>query len=183
MLRPTCWKCRAERGGVVIPPQPPCDGCGAEIPMSMTSGRRRRWCAACDPYKPRTPTGEPRTCPRCLAGFVVGSDQGAARRKFCSDACRKADKRDRRDKRKRDVFVDSVDVGVLGDRDSWKCHLCGRRVERAKRYPDPLSPSVDHLVPLAEGGAHSYANTALAHLTCNVRKGTKATGEQLRLVG
>lgn len=104
-------------------------------------------------------------------------------RKFCSRACCKADKRDRRDPRKRGVFVESVDVRVLAERDRRICHLCGRKVSMRLAYPDPMSPSIDHIVPLVEGGEHSYANTALAHISCNWSKGTRAVGEQLRLLG
>jgi 5-methylcytosine-specific restriction endonuclease McrA len=32
---------------------------------------------------------------------------------------------------------------------------------------------LDHIVPLARGGEHSYANTQPAHPTCNRRKGAK----------
>lgn len=71
----------------------------------------------------------------------------------------------------------------IAERDGWVCHLCGKKVNPAKKHPHNASPAIDHLVPLALGGHHTRANVALAHLLCNSRKGVRAAGEQLRLVG
>lgn len=90
---------------------------------------------------------------------------------------------DRHSKRLREVFVEHVSVLDLAERDGWRCHLCRRNVSNRWRYPDKRSPSIDHLVPVSQGGEHSYRNTALAHLGCNMRKAARAMGEQLRLVG
>lgn len=57
------------------------------------------------------------------------------------------------------------------ERDGWVCGLCSEPVDRGVSYPDPLSASLDHVVPLSRGGAHSFENVQLAHLVCNVRKG------------
>lgn len=59
------------------------------------------------------------------------------------------------------------------ERDGWLCGICSGAVDPERAYPDPLSPSLDHIVPLSMGGAHSLANTQLAHLGCNVRKGAR----------
>lgn len=80
------------------------------------------------------------------------------------------------------TFVEDVALAALFDRDRGRCGVCGEEVERALKHPDPKSASVDHVVPLSKGGEHSYANTQLAHLDCNRRKGTKVMGE-LRLAG
>jgi 5-methylcytosine-specific restriction endonuclease McrA len=55
-------------------------------------------------------------------------------------------------------------------------------VDKALTYPDLMSQSLDHVVPLAEGGLHTYANTRIAHLTCNITRGRHGGGEQLALV-
>lgn len=59
------------------------------------------------------------------------------------------------------------------ERDGWVCGLCDEPVPRDAVYPDPLSASLDHVVPLSLGGAHSLENVQLAHLSCNVRKGAR----------
>lgn len=79
-------------------------------------------------------------------------------------------------RRARLLGADSEDVErlVVFERDGWVCQLCGDPIDKTLRHPDPLSPSLDHRVPLVKGGAHSYANTQAAHLTCNLRKGARA---------
>lgn len=64
-------------------------------------------------------------------------------------------------------------------RDGWICQLCLLPIDPEAAWPDPMSASVDHIVPLALGGAHSMANVQSAHLGCNSRKGDRqAPGEQ-----
>lgn len=58
----------------------------------------------------------------------------------------------------------------LGDRDQWRCGICMHRVDRMIKYPDPTSPSIDHVIGLAVGGQHVWENVQLAHLDCNRRK-------------
>jgi 5-methylcytosine-specific restriction endonuclease McrA len=69
------------------------------------------------------------------------------------------------------------------ERDRWRCGICGGKVSPARAWPDPLSASLDHVVPLSQGGAHTKANVRLAHLRCNISRGTRGGGEQLLLVG
>lgn len=59
----------------------------------------------------------------------------------------------------------------IAERDGHICQLCDEPVEMGLAYPDPLSPSLDHVVPLSKGGAHDPDNVQLAHLRCNVAKG------------
>jgi len=46
-----------------------------------------------------------------------------------------------------------------------------RPVDAELRFPDPLSASLDHVLPLARGGRHTRENVRLTHLRCNVRRG------------
>jgi 5-methylcytosine-specific restriction endonuclease McrA len=57
------------------------------------------------------------------------------------------------------------------ERDGWICMLCGRQVDKHLRWPDEMSASLDHNIPLVAGGLHTRANCQLAHLICNIRKG------------
>lgn len=63
------------------------------------------------------------------------------------------------------------------ERDGWICGLCTEPVDRELRYPDPMSPSLDHVVPLARGGHHVLENVQLAHLICNVKKQARVAEE------
>lgn len=60
------------------------------------------------------------------------------------------------------------------ERDGWICQLCGDPIDREAEWPDPYSPSLDHVVPLARGGAHTYDNVQCTHLRCNLSKGDRA---------
>lgn len=61
------------------------------------------------------------------------------------------------------------------------CAICGRPVDFDKRFPDPWSPTVDHIIPVAKGGAPaSLENLQLAHFQCNRIKGTKLVEPQLK---
>lgn len=70
----------------------------------------------------------------------------------------------RRRARQAGAFVEEVVRLVLLERDDGTCGICGGDV-------DPLDFHLDHIIPLAAGGEHSYANTQVAHPSCNVRKG------------
>lgn len=66
------------------------------------------------------------------------------------------------------------------------CGICGKPVDFTQRYPHPLSPCIDHIIPVAKGGHPSdIDNLQLAHWTCNRQKSdkllrphSKAEGEQ-----
>lgn len=54
------------------------------------------------------------------------------------------------------------------------CGICGQPVDFNVRYPHPLSPCIDHIIPIAKGGHPSdIENLQLAHWTCNRQKSDK----------
>lgn len=66
----------------------------------------------------------------------------------------------------------------IAERDNYRCGLCGDLVDMTLPYPDPLSPSLDHIRPLqpadgGEPGAHDPDNVQLAHLSCNIIKNNR----------
>ena len=67
--------------------------------------------------------------------------------------------------------VEPVVLEEIFDRDGWVCQICHVTVDRGLSYPNPMSKSLDHVVPLSKGGDHSPGNVQLAHLVCNLRKG------------
>jgi 5-methylcytosine-specific restriction endonuclease McrA len=88
----------------------------------------------------------------------------------------------RRRARKKDAYVAPVDRKAIYARDSYTCQLCGKKVDMKKKGPDPMSPSIDHILPLSKGGTHEPRNVQLAHLRCNERKYNCGV-DQLRLFG
>lgn len=161
----------------------PCKKCGQPVGLD---GKARK-CAACFALRYTQ-----RQCAQCgqafetrnrtdrrVARYCSPTCVGEAMRKPYSNARKMAEKR----ARKRAAFVESVDPLRVFERDKWRCHLCGKKVDKRLSGRDRMGPQLDHVVPLALGGEHSYANTALAHATCNAAKGVRPMGEQLALVG
>ncbi len=59
------------------------------------------------------------------------------------------------------------------------CGICGRPVDFSIKYPDPLSPCIDHIIPVNKGGHPSdIDNLQLAHFTCNRQKSDKLFATQ-----
>lgn len=70
-------------------------------------------------------------------------------------------------KRKRAIagaYVEPVNRERIAMRDGWRCAICFGRVTR-KTW------SLDHVVPVSDGGEHSYRNVVLTHLLCNISRG------------
>ena len=54
------------------------------------------------------------------------------------------------------------------------CGICGRPVDKSLKYPDPMSPTVDHIIPVSKhGDPISLDNLQLAHRYCNRMKSDK----------
>lgn len=59
------------------------------------------------------------------------------------------------------------------------CGICGTPVDFKLRYPHPLSPCIDHIIPVDKGGHPSdIDNLQLAHLTCNRQKSNKLVAQK-----
>lgn len=166
-----------------------CQYCG-----SPSSGRK--YCnAGC---RARAVRGNPlvKQCVVCAQGFDPRSEHGPDSI-VCSDRCRSehdrriakahyqkscatpegADRYRRnaqsRRARVRRAFVEPVSWLEVMKSGAWMCHLCGEPIPRQESWPSPMFGTIDHVVPLALGGKHEYANCKPAHLTCNTRKGAR----------
>lgn len=50
------------------------------------------------------------------------------------------------------------------------CHICHEPIDYTLPYLDPGEFVVDHITPVAKGGADTIANKAAAHRSCNRAK-------------
>ncbi len=75
-------------------------------------------------------------------------------------------------RRKKYALGDDIDAMTLFELFGWTCFLCKESIDRRKRCPDYQAATVEHIVPLAHGGTHTWDNVAPAHYLCNQKKGT-----------
>lgn len=141
----------------------------------------------------------PRTCADC--GTTIGRGvhrceecKGARAKEVRSRARKKTRAKDRLSGRKaalrkarklrlRGVKVEKVNPLEVLNRDGWRCQLCGVKTPKKLRGSyDDRAPEVDHILPIAQGGEHSYRNTQCACRKCNITKAGEFMG-QMRLVG
>lgn len=138
-------------------------------------------------YKARVAAGEPlrqveqtKTCQECGESFTAKKSNA----RWCSPQCRRRFTAREESRRRGPIRPDSVPYTdrEIFERDGWRCHLCGKKVDKTVSRRKPDGASIDHLLPLALGGADTPANVATAHNRCNREKGVKARDEQLRLI-
>lgn len=128
----------------------------------------------------------PRPCGYCKRVFQPAYGDG--RSVYCSTRCcekrmhqKKSGSTHRRRARKFGCEYEPVDRLVVFRRDGWRCQICGVKTPESKmgrRVDD--APELGHVISLADGGPHSYANTQCECHRCNRAKGARSFG-QLRL--
>jgi hypothetical protein len=130
-----------------------------------------------------------KVCECTVCGSLFEPEYGTKKRSFCSDTCdalgaraHKGNSRRSSRARRYGVLTEPVRREEVYARDAWTCGLCGTPIDPALAWPHPKSATMDHVVPLSRGGAHTYLNVQAAHLMCNSAKGSALPGE-LRLAG
>lgn len=129
-----------------------------------------------------------RICEQCGRKFWPRSPQKPrpeAPQRFCSLICVAEYRRIHEDprtqriannRRRRAIHAatwDQVPDQQIYQRDSWICQICETPIQPDLRYPEPLSPSIDHITPLSLGGADNAPNKRATHLICNIRRGNR----------
>lgn len=113
-----------------------------------------------------------RVCIGCATEFTTGRSQQT----YCSADCREwmtqqmKRERDREyaNKRKQPAFKRR-----LYWRDNGICQICMTPIDTELKYPDPMSFSIDHIIPRSVKPDHSFDNLRIAHLDCNSKRGDK----------
>lgn len=122
-------------------------------------------------------------CAEC--GEIFKSNRKTA--KYCSEKCQKR-KRNRVGKLRRRKKLKSngeiqedITIEKLIKRDNNICYLCGEKCDSNDYKINTEGyfivghkyPSVEHVIPVANGGTHTWDNVKLSHHQCNSIKGTK----------
>jgi len=81
--------------------------------------------------------------------------------------------------KRRSVYArgDSIDALTLFALFGWHCFLCREPIDPRRRCPDWRAATIEHIVPLAKGGTHTWDNVAPAHYKCNMAKGELSLGD------
>ena len=130
-------------------------------------------------------------CVVCSAPFRARSKQA----KYCTPYCRFATRdgriprrvptveerryyeRNRKSTTDRGLGTDWMKIRDLVIDEESNCGFCGDPVDKALKWPDPLSASVDHIVRRRDGGTNARDNLRLAHVRCNAADGGRAHGQ------
>lgn len=188
----------------------PCSRCGK--PVGNRPRRPQVTCQDCRrvervPYGPRPgrvpkPALDPRVCELCEETYVPKwKPRPGSQQRWCSKSCttawangarppyRKGDpvtRKEARNRLRQQVHAETYD-GVTNkqilERDRWRCGICGKRIGKSFRWPHPRSASIDHVIPLSQGGDDTAANKRAAHLACNCGRMNRGGGEQLAMIG
>ena len=116
-------------------------------------------------------------CRRCGNYFVVNAPRGDAA--FCSVACARLSGKATRRARKRQAPARPYNRVDIFERDGWRCHLCGKKINRRLSHSHPMGATIDHLIPVAAGGGDVPENVRPAHRRCNSIKRDQGGGQLL----
>lgn len=112
-----------------------------------------------------------RLCKGCATQFSTDR----ADKMYCSEDCREWTRRQLREHR--DKEWEKAKTKKLKERLYWRdkglCQICLEPMDTSVKYPDPMSFSIDHLIPRSQGGKHDFDNLRIAHLACNYQRGDK----------
>lgn len=122
--------------------------------------------------------GTVRACLHCAVSFAPTKGTHV----YCSRECRaRADvERNREAYNRRNAERRARERGAscgeaftrteVFERDGYICQLCFAPTDWWRGGRHPLSPSLDHIVPLNRGGSHALDNVWTAHFACNAAK-------------
>lgn len=132
-------------------------------------------------------------CKRCGTSFRYPKEYGSV--KFCSASCRVTYNRisagpelkgcgKHYSKKRRAIMNrgDKIDPYVIYTYFNWVCHLCNTKIDPELTSPDPMSASLDHVIPLSRGGGHVWGNVKPAHCHCNELKSDELTVEDSKVI-
>lgn len=174
-----------------------CAWCGDDFAVK---GRRTKFCG--NPCKWEFARAGLTLEPSVHECVVCGETwRGEGRSKFCGPTCRakyetsakpmflsgdsrrKNQYRHEARARKMGAPVERVVRDEVFERDGWRCMICGHRTPKKwLGTTHPRAPELDHRVPIAKGGGHTWANSQTSCRRCNGKKtGIRVRGQMTLL--
>lgn len=180
------WEPQRPRRRKLYKTRPPCQKCGKEINSGSSrfcsywcfkNWRGIRQCDVCGVDVPNSNSFSKCRCDTCKERLRKESNRKGKNR--CG-------RNHRQRARHHGVSYTPVPVKAVYERDGYRCQICMRRCLKSAMFSKidgrihPLSPTIDHIVPMACGGNHEPGNLQTACHACNSAKGARAAG-QLRM--
>ena len=114
---------------------------------------------------------KPKKCPVC--GTIFHSQIPSQR--YCSKACKNKNRNSgsirKRCKKYGAKYESGITLRKVCLRDGGICQICGKPIDwndnEWHEHFGPNYPTIDHIIPLAQGGNHTWDNVQLAHAMCN----------------
>ena len=82
--------------------------------------------------------------------------------------------------RRHGTAFDRYDPHDIYERDGWICQVCYQPVDPHLRCPHPGAATIDHVIPLGQGGPDTRENVRLAHRRCNLKRSRSRAGGSLK---
>lgn len=65
---------------------------------------------------------------------------------------------------------DKIDHYTLFTLFGWTCWVCSEPINKHLRFPNYMAATVEHIIPLRDGGTHTWDNVAASHAFCNFNR-------------
>lgn len=172
--RNVCGHCANVRSSGAPSKARACGGCGVLFsPMAYTvSGR--------SPCQPR-----PRYCSDECEESAKSNKRRSARKAYRKRSRARgmgAGRNHRKRARLAGVEYEAVQPRKVFDRDGWRCQICGISTPaKCRGTHKKNAPELDHVIPIALGGPHTYGNVQCACRQCNGKKGASRVMSQAAL--
>lgn len=158
-----------------------CPTCGTPIPLGSSA---TYCCEECKPSAYKAKKTSELTC--CDCGATYYYEKGVSSLTRCENCHAEYEREVRRQDglygktlnargrywtRITGADYEPINPEVVFDMDGYVCYLCGCELSKRDGVVRGNYPTVDHVIPLSRGGAHTYDNVRACCHTCNSHKG------------
>ena len=140
-----------------------CVVCGVDVPKG--SGRRKHCSPACQVIDSRLKGEIPRVSECALCGVEIdlfARNYNGRKKRTDTRLCDKCGRVN-----SREWYCHLPDLLA---RDNHACGICSQHIDPNLKYPNPMSATVDHILPRSLGGTNDVDNLQPSHALCNSTK-------------